>query len=182
MTFLNYEALNKLYGYLDANLQQTKDGKILAERLVKLKRMFKGGTFPAEFEVPDIEGNSVKAEDFRGKYVLITFGMLEDKLYDKNVENRNELYRRYHDKGLEMWDVLIEKSKIDVKKYMNDKGMLWKVSSNFKFWNDNYLVQGLLGITHVPQDVLVAPDGKVVFSEAYGDDLVKQIDEIFKDK
>lgn len=58
-----------------------------------------------DIKLPGIDGDSISLSDFAGKVVLLDFTMYEDaKISSRNI-NMRELYKKYHDKGLEIYQI-----------------------------------------------------------------------------
>lgn len=58
-----------------------------------------------DIKLPGITGDSISLSSFAGKVVLLDFTMYEDaKISSRNL-NLRELYRKYHDKGFEIYQI-----------------------------------------------------------------------------
>lgn len=58
-----------------------------------------------DIELPGINGDSISLSSFAGKVVLLDFTMYEDaKISSRNIKLR-EIYRKYHDKGFEIYQI-----------------------------------------------------------------------------
>ena len=58
-----------------------------------------------DIKLPGIDGDSISLSKFAGKVVLLDFTMYEDaKISSRNI-NMRELYKKYHDKGFEIYQI-----------------------------------------------------------------------------
>lgn len=58
-----------------------------------------------DIKLPGINGDSISLSSFAGKAVLLDFTMYEDaKISSRNI-NLREIYRKYHDKGFEIYQI-----------------------------------------------------------------------------
>jgi thiol-disulfide isomerase/thioredoxin len=74
-----------------------------AERVLR-----EGTTFLFGFELPDIYGNLVRLSDYQGKVVILDLWGTWCPPCRQEVPHFIELYRKYHDKGLEILGVNFE--------------------------------------------------------------------------
>jgi cytochrome oxidase Cu insertion factor (SCO1/SenC/PrrC family) len=174
---LHYEDLSKLYNYLDDNLKQTDDGKTLAEHLMKIKNYAVGSTFNFNVCLPDMHGNKISSNDYKGKYLLLTFSAIEEPSYTGEIDARLNLYKKYHSKGLEILDVMVRHDKTTIEEFTNVKNIPWEIVTDKNAWS-NYLIKDL-SIDHIPVDVLIDPQGTVIASYVFGDDLIRSVDQAF---
>lgn len=136
-----------------------------------------GANAPA-FTLADVNGKMVSLSDFKGKYVLIDFWAswcgpckgqipflkaVNEKFKDKNFV----LLGISLDSKREAWLKAIEKEKLD-----------WLHVSELKGWAD--AAAAAYGVTYVPSNVLIGPDGKVIARDLYDDNIDKKISAILK--
>ena len=130
------------------------------------------------FSQSDTSGKPVKLSSFRGKYLLIDFWAgwcmpcrAENPLLAK-------LYDQYKSKGLDILGVSLDgERKRWTDAIINDK-LAWTQVSDLNIFENEVAL--LYGITSIPQNILIGPDGKILDWNLRGSLLEKKLEQIFK--
>lgn len=172
----SYENVKPLYDLLDPALQESRQGKTLAERLTVLKRSTIGESM-LNFTQNDTEGNPVHFSDFKGKYVLVDFWA--SWCGPCRAENPNVLkeYQKYKEKGFTVIGVSLDDKADRWKKAIEEDGMPWTQVSDLKGWENE--VSTYYGIRGIPSTLLVDPEGKIIAKDLRGELLAKKLEELF---
>jgi len=131
-----------------------------------------------DFTQNDVNGKPVKLSDFRGKYVLLDFWgswcipcRAENPVLVKAFAN-------YKDRNFTILSVSLDQpgKKQAWLDAIKKDGMGWTNVSDLKYWRNEVAVK--YGISSVPANFLIAPDGKIVARDLRGDDLDKKLSEL----
>jgi alkyl hydroperoxide reductase subunit AhpC len=100
------------------------------------------------------------------------------------MENPNvvKVYEKFHAKGFDILGVSLDRS-VDKEKWLkaiHDDRLAWTQVSDLGFWNN--AVAREYGITSIPQNFLIDPQGKIVGKNLRGKELEKKLSEIFKNQ
>jgi thiol-disulfide isomerase/thioredoxin len=166
---LSLDTLQAYYDKLGKKLQQTNDGKDLANEIQKL-RGGSPGSMAKNFTATDINGKELSLGDFKGKYVLLDFWASWCVPCRAGNPHLKELYSRYKEKGIEFigvsdddrnhdaWHKAVEKDGLpwrhvlrglDMEKRMNNEPNEKDISEKF-------------GIHTLPTKILIDRSGKII--------------------
>ena len=136
------------------------------------------GSEAPEIAYPNPEGNIQKLSSLKGKYVLVDFWASWCR--PCRAENPNVVanYKKYHDKGFEVFQVSLDKSKNAWIKAIKDDGLgEWYHVSDLQQWNS--APAKLYGVRAIPSNFLLDKNGKVIAKNLRGQALSAKLKEIF---
>lgn len=132
------------------------------------------GAPAAEFTLKDVNGNSRKLSDFRGKYVVLEWFNQGCPFVQKHYESGNmqALQRKYTEKGV-VW-LAISSTNPKSADYRDPKaaqGFIkdWNMSPTAFMLDEDGTVGRAWGAKATPHMFVVAPDGKVIYAGAIDD-------------
>ena len=129
-------------------------------------------SFP-ELVLPDVEGNTRKLSDLEGKVIVLSFwsvGQDEHKMF--NVELA-DLYRKYHDRGLEVYQVSLDIDKPSWAATVRSQNLPW-ISVNDGLGTDSPAVVAY-NIDHVPSMFVIDKAGNPVASDVFGKEELERL-------
>lgn len=156
---------------LNSKLLLSARGTFLSNKLTIFKNTAIGNTAPA-FNLKDTSGNTHRLEQFKGRYVLLEFWALRCGPCRKMNPALKELYAKYQGKPFQLISISTDTRREDWVKAITEDKLPWLQLSDLK--QKNSQAQLLYGVTAIPRNFLINPDGKVI-----GKDLsVKEIEQI----
>ena len=120
-----------------------------------------GGLAP-QFAAPDPDGNELALKDAMGKYTIIDFWASWCRPCRMENPNVVRVYNKYHDKGLNIISVSLDKAgqKERWLKAIKDDNMDWYHVSNLKFWQDPIAKQ--YSVRSIPATFLLDEQGNII--------------------
>ena len=145
----------------------------------RLKGALLPGVEAPEISMKDPEGKVRQLSDLRGKVVLIDFWASWCGPCRRENPNVVKLYKKYHDKGFEIYSVSLDKEKSAWLKAIKDDGLIWPNHvSDLNGWTSSG--GKTYGIMSVPSTVLVDKEGKIIARNLRGTELERKLAELFE--
>ena len=164
------------YKSLSKRIMSSFVGQKLAARYEKAMQLSIGKTL--EFTQIDDKGNEFKLSTLKGKYVLVDFWA--SWCAPCRAENPNLLkaYRTLKDKKFEVVGISLDETKAAWLKAVAQDAMPWIQVSDLKGFKNDVAVR--FGITAIPQNVLIDPQGVIIAKNLRGEDLTERLSAIIK--
>lgn len=177
---MNMEVLEPLYASISDRVKKTSAGRSFEEKMIKEKTIVVGALAPV-FTQDDINGKPVSLTDFRGKYVLLDFWASWCGPCRQENPNVLRAFHKYKDKNFMVLSVSLDKpsGKADWLKAIEHDGIGEFVHvSDLQYWSN--AAAKLYGITGVPTNYLLGPDGKILAMNLRGEALNQKLSELLQ--
>jgi thiol-disulfide isomerase/thioredoxin len=115
---------------------------------------------PLDLKFAAVDGRNVDLEAYRGKVVLVDFWATWCGPCVAGLPEVLELYKKYHDQGLEIVGISFDQDKEALQKFVKEKDMPWPQYFDGKAWQNDFGQK--YGIEAIPTMWLVDRDGKVI--------------------
>lgn len=159
------------YNALSKRVLSSFAGKKITDKYLKAKQFAVGKVI--DFILPDAKGNEFKLSSLKGKYVLVDFWA--SWCVPCRAENPYLLkaYAELKDKNFEIVGVSLDDKRANWLKAVEIDKLPWTQVSDVKGFQTEVAVR--FGITAIPQNVLLNPEGKVIAKDLRGEDVNAKI-------
>ncbi|MCA6363943.1 MAG: AhpC/TSA family protein [Bacteroidetes bacterium] len=129
---------------------------------------FAEGQVPDDIVLQNTEGKTMRLSELRGKVVLIDFWASWCQPCRQESPNVVANYKKYHDKGFEVFSVSLDKDKEAWKKAIADDGLIWKwhVLDNTQDPAGSFATK--YGASSIPRAFLLNREGKIIHTDVRG--------------
>ena len=164
---------------LDSSLKKTIVGKNVAKKLEELKSINIGRKAP-DFSAPDTNGKNVALSESLGAVTIIDFWASWCPPCRKENPNMVALYKEFHDKGLNIIGVSLDKDAAKWKEAIAKDGLVWTQISNLKYWDDP--IAQKYGVESIPATFVLNQYGVVVAKDLNGETLRQKVAKLLDKK
>ncbi len=177
-----YSELQGMYDAFTPAMKETSAAKRIAEQLQALKeREEKGkssevGAKAPDFTAPGPNGEQITLNEVLGKVTLVDFWAAWCKPCRAENPNVVAVYKKYHDKGLNILGVSLDRKAEDWKKAIADDGLDWNHVSHVQYFNDP--VAKLYNVDAIPAAFLLDENGVIVAKNLRGPALEAKVAEL----
>ncbi len=154
--------------------------KKLNTSILSAKKADVGGVAP-NFSAPTPEGEILALNDILGKYTIIDFWASWCKPCRRENPNVVRVYKQYHDKGLNIISVSLDKAGQKARwiKAIEDDNMNWHHISNLKGWNEP--IAKMYSVRSIPATFLLDEKGNIIAKNLRGNALDAKIASLLGD-
>ena len=132
-----------------------------------------------EISLPCPEGDTIRLSSTRGSVVLLDFWASWCPPCRTENPNLVYVYKMYHKKGFQIFQVSLDKTKEAWLKGIQDDHLeQWIHVSDVQYWNS--VVVPVYKIESIPANYLIDKDGRIIASNLRGDALQRKLAELFK--
>ena len=165
-----------IFNGFDQKIKESVSGKKVNTIVSKPINPTAIGAKALNFVGPNPEGEILSLESLKGKVTIIDFWASWCR--PCRIENPNlvRLYKRMHDKGLEIVGVSLDKSKVNWERAIEDDGLIWNHVSSLQYWKEPIAV--LYGVRSIPEAFVLNEDGVIVAKNLRGAQLDAKIEEL----
>jgi len=152
----------------------------LKASLEALKKAEVGSPAP-DFSAPTPSGEMMSLKDAMGKYTIIDFWASWCKPCRLENPNVVKVYNKYHDKGLNIISVSLDKAEQKDRwiQAIKDDNMDWYHVSNLQFWQDPIAQQ--YSVRSIPATFLLDENGVIIDKDLRGEALEAKMATLFEE-
>jgi peroxiredoxin len=180
--FMVDSAIFDKYSQSDAALSLHAHVTNLKQRIEEIREkeeFLSPGSFTPEIALPTPEGDTIKLSSTRGKIVLLDFWAAWCQPCRTENPNLVANYKTYHDKGFEIFQVSLDRTRDQwIKGIEDDELGEWIHVSDLKYWNS--VVVPAYYIDGIPASFLLDKEGKIIARNLRGEALSNKLKEIFE--
>ena len=173
---LNEEEANVIFKGLTPEMKETTVAKRIEIKLAAGKNTAIGSKAP-NFTAPTPEGTQLALNDVLGKVTIIDFWAAWCRPCRAENPNVVKVYNAYHDKGLNIIGVSLDRKAEDWKKAISDDGLTWNHVSNVEYFDK---IAKLYNVDAIPATFILDENGVIIAKNLRGDALESKIAELLQ--
>jgi len=158
---------------LNKKFPKDKTVRMFSESVAKVLMTIEGQEAP-EINLPTPDDKELALSSFRGKIVLIDFWASWCGPCRKEMPNVVRVYKKYKDKGFEIYGVSLDQDKEKWVEAIAKDGITWPQVSDLKYWDCE--PAKIYGVSGIPFTVLINKEGKIIAKGLRGPELEKAIE------
>jgi peroxiredoxin len=149
-------------------IQQTQNPRLRAVIAAKISESaIRPGKLPPAFTAKSIDGHDISPADFKGKVLLIDFWATWCGPCVAELSNVKEVYKTYHDKGLEIVSVSLDRDETTLSEFVQKQQMNWTQIYNGALPAGQDLATQY-GVESIPHMILIGRNGKITAIDLRG--------------
>src|SRR6056297_114862 len=174
--------IQSMYDALSPEIKNTKSGKKVVESITKKKELEEAskstaiGAKAPEFSGPNPEGETIALSDVMGKVTLIDFWAGWCRPCRAENPNIVAVYEKYHDKGLNVIGVSLDRTAELWRKAIADDGLTWNHVSNIAYFDDE--IAKMYNVQAIPAAFLLDENGIIIAKNLRGSQLEEKVSEL----
>ncbi|MFP9115132.1 redoxin domain-containing protein [Flavobacterium sp. RHBU_3] len=192
--FKDDKEVKAMFDKLDAAVKNTVQGKQIADYFKRMeevqaavpqpaaapaKTTVKVGDTAPQFSGKTPEGGQLALGQVMGKKAtIIDFWASWCGPCRKESPALVALYKKYHDKGLNIISVSLDDNEQAWKDAIKKDGLTWSHVSNLKRWEDPIAL--MYGVEQIPAPFLLDANGKVIVRDVVGENLAAEVAKLIK--
>jgi thiol-disulfide isomerase/thioredoxin len=168
--------IKELYEALTPTIKETVVGQRIKDKLDKLENTSIGSKAP-NFTAPTPTGDELALNDVLGKVTIVDFWAAWCKPCRAENPNVVQVYNKYHDKGLNILGVSLDRRAEDWTKAIEDDGLVWNHVSNIQYFDE---IAELYNVKAIPATFILDENGVIIAKDLRGAALENKISELLQ--
>lgn len=176
---LNYNELRTLADGFDANVKQSPYIALTLERANILEATASGRKF-TDFTATDTTGQPIKLSSVagQGKWVLLNFWASWSGASQNDNGYILNAYEKYNDKGFTIFSLSLDNNDFEWRQAIDDYYLTWTHARDLVQFES--AAADLYGVTQVPSNVLISPDGTIYARNVMKEELHAVLENVLK--
>lgn len=114
-----------------------------------------------DFVTKDMDGNTVRLDDFKGKYLLLDFWASWCRPCRAKMKELKEVYPKLQQKGIIVCSISLDEKREQWEKATHEDGIVWANTCDLKPFKENKIAADYK-VTNVPTLFVINPEGVII--------------------
>ncbi len=162
---------------LPVQLKKTEEGENININIERLEKLIVGQYAP-QFSAKNMVGKTVTLDQYKGKYLLLDFGMSNCGPCEVQNKHLKASYAKYKDKGLAILGISIDVEKDTWISSIKSQKLEWEQICDFRSYHDG--ICKLYQVKAIPSLMLIDPKGRILAIHPTIEELNNKLAELFR--
>ena len=173
---MDYPSLKALDDGLGETAKNSVYGRVITQQIARFKQVEPGSVAP-DFQGTTLEGTTVSLHGIKAKLKLIDFWASWCGPCRQEMPNVSKIYKKYHEAGLEIIGVSLDRKADEWAKALKEEKMAWpNIMDEQQQIGARYFVRG------IPHTILLDENNRILVKDLRGKALEKKIAELLEGK
>jgi len=177
---ISAKQVKNMYAGVEDSLKTSRLGKNLDRLIAASIGKIDVGSEAEDFSAPSPDGKLVSLKESMGKITIVDFWASWCKPCRAENPNVVKVYNKYHEKGLNIIGVSLDRNKDHWTKAIENDNLDWNHVSHLKFWQDP--IAKAYGVRSIPATFILDDKGNVIAKNLRGPALETKISELLGEK
>ncbi len=174
----DFKKVREAFNTYPENVKKSELGKFVNTLILTKGATEIGGKAP-NFVGTTPDGKKLSLTQAMGKVTIIDFWASWCRPCRRENPQVVKIYNKYHDRGLNIIGVSLDKDKRAWMRAIKEDGLKWQHVSSLKFWNEP--IAKLYGVLSIPQTFIIDAKGIIRAKNLRGQELEKKIKELLEE-
>jgi len=127
---------------------------------------------------PNVKGDTIKLSSLKNKVIVVSFWASWDKASRAENKKMKSIYKKYHKKGLEIYQVSLDRSKVLWENAIIKDDLPWINVSDLRYTES--LPAKMYNVKRLPANFIIDKDGEIVGKDLFGQRLEEKMRDLFR--
>jgi thiol-disulfide isomerase/thioredoxin len=127
---------------------------------------------------PDVNGDTIRLSSLKNKVIIVSFWASWDKASKGVNKQMKSIYKKYHKKGLEIYQVSLDRSKVLWENAIIKEDLPWINVSDLRYTES--LPAKMYNVKRLPANFIIDKNGEIIGKDLFGQRLEEKMQKLLR--
>jgi thiol-disulfide isomerase/thioredoxin len=127
---------------------------------------------------PDVKGDTIRLSSLKNKVIIVSFWASWDKASKGVNKQMKSIYKKYHKKGLEIYQVSLDRSKVLWENAIIKEDLPWINVSDLRYTES--LPAKMYNVKRLPANFIIDKNGEIIGKDLFGQRLEEKMQKLLR--